>query len=782
MKNNKLYSYTTLANLISSLINSKGFLEVKQGLTIEQEVLERLHQQDNASSTSTIIHIVTNVVNDNEDTKLDDKVRDELHKTPLFTKFERFDNISKHHEWSLVKIDDLMEDFDAVHSEFLNLLHTQNLRRHAMENFLNETFLNNSSFMNALATRIFEAKEIVIQNILGTGSYKDITLRTWQQEVKDSMVKDDKFYNLLALAPRFGKTFTILEYAKTIAEKVDNLYLVPMSKQLSSNTSFTKDYKEGGYEYHGNFKIRESSLFLDTSIEHTEGIEKRIQALKEDLPENANLILVTDEADIASHTDKSIDVIVRILQEFNIVKQIAMSGTGIFKASKIFRGVPESDIHFNSKNYTELLEHQGESLVQRHFFNIQYNMEEIVQNVKDDLESQGKDLNNLTNKELKMLETFNISQSFAQPSTYKGLSEYLRVFIDDETTENQLNLNQSDVVMVFAPVKNKAQLNKFVKFFGEHNQDIETLTITGDYTNNAFAEDVTKTKIDTMKKLGDNRKLVIFSMNMGSRSYSVPQIRRTIILTDGFVTSSFYQKTARCLTYDYSKGGEQHGDIIRISFEKCDLFSELFLMENEQGFNDEETKTLISKQLTRNSFTDVYIEDGDLLEIIVRGENADAIISALDSLIKYTDTTKFIMSQLFDEGLEVNDALSELNNQKPSVTKSVTLTIPNAENGKPTTGTINVNPAKMTSKEERALEVYVDILRVLPYIGKTFFGTEGIDEIIKNDWEDAIIISKENFITNMKNKKFADTVDLIFRNADYGDENVESKVEDYLMM
>jgi len=118
---NKLYSYTTLANLVSSMVRSPGYLEVKQGLTLKQEIEVRTSQQDNASSTSDIIVLSTLIVHDNDDVKLDDKVRDALHDTPLFKKYIRFNNKDKKHEWSLVKIDDLIPDFDSVHEKFIEL-------------------------------------------------------------------------------------------------------------------------------------------------------------------------------------------------------------------------------------------------------------------------------------------------------------------------------------------------------------------------------------------------------------------------------------------------------------------------------------------------------------------------------------------------------------------------------------------------------------------------------------------------------------------------------------
>jgi len=770
---NKLYTYTSMTEVLASMLASPGWIRVKQGLTLKQEIEDRIYQQDNAATTADLIPLSTLIVPDNDDVKLDDKVRELQHRTENFMHFERYDNSHKKHEWSLVKIDDLVQDWDILYSDFLASKNR--------EDFIAKHFLYNKDFLKKLDNRILKSKQNAVKSLLGKASYKEIILRPWQDEVVRDMLNSSKSNFLLSLAPRFGKTFTILEYTKRYTQKKNegNIILVPASKNLSSNASFVADYNEGGYGIHGGFDIiTDGSLFQDE--------DKLLERLKETIPENARLIMVTDEADVASHTEISQEKIKNILENFNVVKRIAMSGTGIYKAAKIFRGVSEDDILYKAINYSELSEYESAELVHRHFFNIRYNMESMVDDIKNNLDALGKDLSAKENK--KLTEILNINQAFDTPNTFKQLSKYLANYISSEEMEMSIGLQKSDVVMVFLPSKNKRMLSSFVKIFAKENPDLETLIITGDETTNADAQQDTKDKIQKMKKLNNDRKLVIFSIGMASRSYSIPEIRRVIIMGDGLINAPWYQKSARCLTYDFSKKHtcpEQHADIIRISFEECSLASELFLVENETPDASEDTLIKMKRFLKRNTFIDVIhgddYEDFDVGTLNYSEINAEEV---LDIVMKYTDTTQYIMARLWEENLIIDESLAKKDNSgKTSVTKSVSLSVPNIKNGKigDTSKQITAGKnGKLTSKDEKALKVYVNILRTLPYIARTFGLT--YDELMERDWENFIAIPKDGFLENIKNQNFNATVKSIFRNAEDDDEKTLEKIQEYVAL
>ena len=770
---NKLYTYTSMTELLASMMASPGWVRVKQGLTLKQEIEDRIKQQDNAATTADLIPLSTLIIPDNDDAKLDDKVRELQHRTENFMHFERYDNSNKKHEWSLVKINDLVQDWDALYKEFLE---SEN-----REDFLAEHFLYNKEFLEKLDARILSSKQDAVQSLLGKSSYKEIILRPWQDEVVGDMLNTSKSNFLLSLAPRFGKTFSVLEYVKRYASKNEgNFILVPASKNLSSNASFVADYFEGGFNIHGGFDIiTDGSLFQDE--------DKLIERLEKVIPKDSNIIMVTDEADVASHTEISQDKIKNILENFNVVKRIAMSGTGIYKAAKIFKGISEDDILFKAINYSELSEYGSTELVHRHFYNVRYNMETMVNDIKNNLDALGKDLSIAQNK--KLAEILNINQAFEMPNTFKQLSKYLAKYINSEEMEMSLGLQESDVVMVFLPgTMKKKTLNKFVKVFAKENPDLETLIITGDETTNADAQQDTKDKIQKMKKLNDDRKLVIFSIGMASRSYSIPEIRRVIIMGDGLINSPWYQKSSRCLTYDFSKKHsypEQHADIIRISFEECSLASELFLVENETVDATENTLIKMKRFLKRNTFIDVIhgddYEDFDMGTLNYSEINAEEV---LDTILKYTDSTKYIMARLWEENLIIDESLAKKDTSgKASVTKSVSLSVPNIKNGKVTDAVKQITKGKngkLTRDDEKALKVYVNILRTFPYIAKAFDLT--YDEFMAMDWENFIAIPKDSFLENMKNHNFNATVKSIFRNIENNDEKISQKIQEYLSL
>lgn len=770
---NKLYTYTSMTELLASMMASPGWVRVKQGLTLKQEIEDRIKQQDNAATTADLIPLSTLIIPDNDDAKLDDKVRELQHRTENFMHFERYDNSNKKHEWSLVKINDLVQDWDALYKEFLE---SEN-----REDFLAEHFLYNKEFLEKLDARILSSKQDAVQSLLGKSSYKEIILRPWQDEVVGDMLNTSKSNFLLSLAPRFGKTFSVLEYVKRYASKNEgNFILVPASKNLSSNASFVADYFEGGFNIHGGFDIiTDGSLFQDE--------DKLIERLEKVIPKDSNIIMVTDEADVASHTEISQDKIKNILENFNVVKRIAMSGTGIYKAAKIFKGISEDDILFKAINYSELSEYGSTELVHRHFYNVRYNMETMVNDIKNNLDALGKDLSIAQNK--KLAEILNINQAFEMPNTFKQLSKYLAKYINSEEMEMSLGLQESDVVMVFLPgTMKKKTLNKFVKVFAKENPDLETLIITGDETTNADAQQDTKDKIQKMKKLNDDRKLVIFSIGMASRSYSIPEIRRVIIMGDGLINSPWYQKSSRCLTYDFSKKHscpEQHADIIRISFEECSLASELFLVENETVDATENTLIKMKRFLKRNTFIDVIhgddYEDFDMGTLNYSEINAEEV---LDTVLKYTDSTKYIMARLWEENLIIDESLAKKDTSgKASVTKSVSLSVPNIKNGKVTDAVKQITKGKngkLTRDDEKALKVYVNILRTFPYIARAFDLT--YDEFMAMDWENFIAIPKDSFLENMKNHNFNATVKSIFRNIENNDEKISQKIQEYLSL
>ena len=742
MNENRLYSYTSLTEMLAQLAVDPRWMRVKQGLTIENTIDNRVLQQDNASTTSDLFVLNKCIVPDNDDVKLDDKVRALQHKQPFFKKYDRYHNKHKHHEWSLMRLDDIMDTTykGGFKQFFLDFSLSKN-----KEDFLYKHTLGNDAWLRAVSERIRLSKKDAINELLHKDTYEEVVLRPWQQDVCDEMYEADKKYNLLSLAPRFGKTLTVLEYVKRLAStSAAPIVLVPASKNLSSNSSFVKDYTEKGYGIVGGFDIIDkASLFKNE--------EKILEYMKANIPAEAALVLVTDEADLASHTSISQEKLKLINDNFNVIKQISMSGTGIFKAAKIFKGIPEEDIYFRSINYTELFDYNHSNLVSRNFFNVQLDTEDVRKLGDGD-------------------DYLNISQSMKDPKAHATLAKYINHFIDNEDTCECGGVGGSKVTMVFLPPTTKKMMNVFVSKFEKLYPDLATMIINGDDTTNREAESDTKERLDLMKKNEDERRLVLFSMGMASRSFSIPSIRKVIYLSDGFITPTYLQATSRGLTYDTHQVAPQASDIIRISFEPCNLAAETFMLENEKVDREESTAFTVRRFLNVNSFADILMHDNDEVDVIRWHQRHASTL--IDQALKFSDDTNYLVAKLFGCGVMTDvDAMKQTKTAQRTANTSAPRK--NVEEKKPRT-------KAQEREDERELKAYMNVAKTLPYI----FAVAGkrpmnVEELLKLDWS-IVETSKELFEDNMQLSDFADQMHAIFRLAEKAtDEDVNERIMGY---
>jgi hypothetical protein len=306
-KINQQYSYTTF-EAISAEFQKRGsfeWLPSKEGQSIEQWWLIRINQQKNASSYTKPIPMGCFGVHGNTDTELDDKLRDYI----CSSKYHLDVDYEGGSEWILTNVSDIYKKLNFYPTSV-------------------DDIFNNEEFMKLWFERIEESKKKYFQDKEQLS--KVYNLKKWQDIAVKEMLVSGKKYHILGLAPRFGKTLTVLDYFK---QKVLNgeysseeLWLVPASKSLSSNASFVNDYDDFGFTQYFNI-IKDVSLFVDE--------DKVIQRLRKSLPINAKIVLVTDEGDLASHTKVSVEKINLIKSTFHVVEQIVMTGTGIGKATKI---------------------------------------------------------------------------------------------------------------------------------------------------------------------------------------------------------------------------------------------------------------------------------------------------------------------------------------------------------------------------------------------------------------------------------------------------------------
>jgi hypothetical protein len=707
-KINQQYSYTG-REAIATFKDERGdfnWLPSKEGLSIEQWWLDRIFQQRSASKLTKPVPMGCIAVHDNDDKILDDKIREHICDLDIHQEVD-FEDDGDGREWILTNVEDLYHELKFFPNSVSDIL-------------------NNEYFMKLWFEKIKKSKLSYFDKETISEPYR---LRPWQDLVVKKMLSSGKKYHQLGLPPRHGKTLDVLDYMK---EKVlsgeydgSKLYLVPTSKSLSSNESFVNDYDRFGFSEYFNI-IRDVSLFIEE--------DRIIDKLLEILPKDSILFLVTDEADLASHTTISVDKINLIKKTFNVVEQIVMTGTGIGKASKIFKDIPYDDINFIYQTYDEMVEMGGE-VVERRFWNIQY---DIVNDFDEDV--------------------LNIRQTIADPAKHEQLAKYVYDWTLNKDFERRLKLVPTDIVMVFF----KAKLNKHLKALKEtyetmYSDEVKCLILTSEKTSNRKAEKLVKKTLQTMRKNKDERKLVVFSNGMGGRSFSVGKIYRELNFRDSYITSATVQEMARVLTHEE---GKDKADIIRIGFTSMEFAEQLYLIENELPSYDKKSYIRIKRYLNNNSFSNWVISENGNWEKIEKIDE-DIVSQFIDNICKFSDNTSYIATRLWGEGIKVDEDIV-VKKGKKSKTKVLNTSIKKL--GKKIR--VTKTTGKLTIEDERRLKQYVNIMRCIPSIAK-INNIDSVDKLWNNgfEWKKWISISKDLFLENYNNiEVFKEQVDALFRN------------------
>jgi hypothetical protein len=719
---NQQYSYTTREAIATfkDLRGNFNWLPSKEGQSILQQWISRILQQRTASNLTKATPLGCFGVPDNDDLQLDDKVRENMCKSDLHQEVD-FEDDGAGKEWILTNVEDIYKELDFYPTCVSDIL-------------------NNEEFMILWYERVKNSKQTYFKyNEIYNKVYE---LKPWQKTTVDSMLGSGKFYHQLGLAPRFGKTITVLEYFKRKVLKgeyfKDDLWIVALSKSLSSNTSFINDYKDFGFFKYFNM-VNEVSLFVDD--------EKLIDKLKLQLPENAQVVLVTDEADFASHTDISVKRIFNVTKSFNVCEQIVMTGTGFSKASKIYKNIPLSDIFIKYVTYTEMTE-MGGDVVKRNFVNVQY---DITKDFNEDV--------------------LNIRQSLNDPAKHKDLVKLVYQWSLCEDTKERMGLQETKIVMVFLKPDKKETLKSFVNKFEKMYGNIAVcMVLTANETSNREAEMEVKKKFSTMRKNNDNRKLVVFSMGMGSRSFSVSKINRVVEFIDGDLTSATIQEFSRCLTHEE---GKKIADIVRVGFTDIRLAEQLYLIENEIPDYGRKSKGKIKKFLNNNSFATVIINQNN--EILVNNVEKDYSVF-LDELCKFSDNTQYITTRLIDENMKVDAGIDKF---KITITKVVNDTVSKSKTIKPNKGSQLLNKLN-----ERELRNYVKVTRCVPSI-MFLSGHNNVEEFCNSkDWFKFMTISNSLFLDNYNSSdEFKGIVDALVRQyTKKTEEEYQDKVLSYLEM
>ena len=230
---------------------------------------------------------------------------------------------------------------------------------------------------------------------------------------------------------------------------------------------------------------------------------------------------------------------------------------------------------------------------------------------------------------------------------------------------NQLNTDseiKKDCVMIWT-TQNKIQMGLLGNLFRETLRDYRILVLnSSNKSTNRLAQRKVKKEIRLAKQ--DNKKLVIISSTMGSRSFSVSQIDSVFLWFDGGQISTTIQKIARGLTTGKDWYGEEktHGDIVSFSFdqnrtENTPIDEYIIKQANKVGtpdFTESVQRVLNSIQLFTTN------ENGLLIEL-----SEDDLNSYSHRLINET-TLKSVAKSLVNPSVVDGDELGNVTLDKSS--------------------------------------------------------------------------------------------------------------------
>jgi hypothetical protein len=147
-----------------------------------------------------------------------------------------------------------------------------------------------------------------------------------------------------------------------------------------------------------------------------------------------------------------------------------------------------------------------------------------------------------------------------------------RSLTGEEPLRQELNLSnltgeqiECFMLLVSADKKGMKQLKEIYER-ALPNYHIKVLN--GDYTSNKQAQYETTKEINEARIAGKDG-VIIIANQMGSRSYSIPEIQATVIAYDRGGVDATVQKVSRCLTPGKTYSGEKklHGHILDLSFD-----------------------------------------------------------------------------------------------------------------------------------------------------------------------------------------------------------------------
>lgn len=285
-----------------------------------------------------------------------------------------------------------------------------------------------------------------------------------------------------------------------------------------------------------------------------------------------------------------------------------------------------------------------------------------------------------------------------------------------DTLRTELNLSNLanepvDCFMLLVSADNKpmAQIRDIAQ---RAVPDWHVKILNGEHTTNRDAESETRREINEARRDG-KKGVIIVANQMGSRSYSIPEIQATVIAYDRGSVDATAQKVSRCLTpgKTYSGQTKTHGCIVDLSFDpnRAENIERLILDEAVQVQRSEGTDFTTAAKFVLSSVDLFKLNEYGCVEE-VNEEDLFKILGDNDNLLRVADISvdvgAAVESGVFDILASVNASGKNTDKKKTVVGADVVNAVKKGENPK--------TKRELTDKEVRDMQKVInDAIRAL---------------------------------------------------------------------
>jgi hypothetical protein len=509
----------------------------------------------------------------------------------------------------------------------------------------------------------FEYLDSLIEEIEGGKVRVKVVLRQLQEKaldeamniISDAYERNQNVATIIAyLCARFGKTIWCLMLFNRIFEKYGNNVLILPAYWLSVHSSFVDeldkfddfldmvhvDASSPTAEQEYLSAQRQGLKIILTVSLHGELEEwKNKHSWIADI-DSSKKISFADEGDFGTHADSQVSKLEYITNANNgLLVKLYASGTNIQRLAK-GSGRADGVIYVA---YSQL-EKTEDDIVHRKFYMLEVDtLKKEVEELDEKVQPSWVKLN---------------AKPYGNKTFHTKLAQGLA---GEDPLHQELNLSnlagESINCFMLLTSAEKKGMRELKTLYESALPNWHIKVLNGDYTNNRQAQSETTREINEAKLAGKEGTIVIANQ-MGSRSYSIPEIQATVIAYDRGGVDATVQKVSRCLTpgNTYLDQKKHTGHIVDLSFDPN-------RSENiERLLVDEIVKVGKSENIDFPSATTFVLSSVDVFKVRygtaveVNEEDMFVILKDNENLLRVADVTVDVESAL--------DLIDELSNIK----------------------------------------------------------------------------------------------------------------------